>query len=160
MRKPWMALALGAILGGQGWAVTDLIPTALNVVLVDSTSDPDQDSVRISMEFTVKGGAAKPQDQWVVNEVSLDGVLRLNGVVDSAQTLNAGVGYSNTIGAWVDKKPFSAAGFMDPAGVSGETAKEAQNNLIVRKFNFHPGKVRLDTAYTGKNCEGGIGGGQ
>ena len=141
------------ISSGSALAAIDLVPTGLTVVLVDSSSDPELDSVKISMEFTIKGGTTKALgEMWVINEISLDGILRLNGVVDSNQTLSAGAGYANTIGAWVEKKPFSAAGYMDPAGVSGEAISAAQNNLIIRKFNFHPNQVRKDTVYTGKNC--------
>jgi hypothetical protein len=151
MRSVFATLAMGALLVPCGHAAPDLVPTDLTVKVVDSLTRPELDSVEIVLQFDVRGEATRGQPKWVVSHLSVDGVLRMEGNVDSAQVLLPNTNYTNRIGAWVEKKPFSVAGYADPLGVSGENPLDAQNNSIIRKYDFHPAR-RVDTVYTGTDC--------
>ena len=130
----------------------DLYPSSLNVVMSDSTSDADADSVTITLVLSVKNGStpAKPKT-WTAAQISVDGTVKMNGIVDSGQILQNGQSYTWKIGTKVDKKPFTMLAYTDPESVLGVSAADAGNNLIVRKYAFRP-SIKHDTVYTGPNC--------
>lgn len=133
----------------------DLYPSSVNVVMSDSVSEADQDSVTVTLVLTVRNGntPAKPK-VWTAVQISVEGAVKMNGIVDSGQVLTNGQSYTWKIGTWVDKKPFSLLAFTDPESLSGESAADAGNNLLVKKYAFRPA-VRHDTLYTGPNCPKG-----
>ena len=150
--RGFLVAATLAGLGAGPVSSMDLFPSSLNVVMADSTSNPDQDSITVTLVLTTKNGAtpAKPKT-WTAVQISVEGTIKMNGVVDSGQTLASGQSYTWKIGTWVDKKPFSMLAYADPDGVLGETAADAGNNLMVRKYAFRKA-VAHDTLYTGPNC--------
>jgi hypothetical protein len=98
-------------------AVLDILPTALTVVMSDSTHNPESDSITISLTIMVKGGSTPKQALWSAAQIGIEGVERMNGIVDSGQVMAANTQYTYRIGAWVDKKPFSVIAFTDPDGI-------------------------------------------
>ncbi len=144
-------VAIGAILSGSGFAAVDVVPSGLVVKMIDSVSNPDMDSVSVSFTITPKGGATKPQAPWVSADISIEGILKARGGVDSLQVFNSGVNYSYDIPMSIEKKAFSIICYADPAGVSGEPVANTSNNAITKTYNFHK-KTIHDTLYTGKNC--------
>ena len=130
----------------------DVYPSSLNVVMSDSISDPDADSITVTLVLTVKNGNTPAKNEmWTAAQITVDGTVKMNGVVDSGQVLQSGQSYTWKIGTKVDKKPFTMLAFTDPESVLGENATDAGNNLIVRKYAFRP-SVKHDTVYTGPNC--------
>lgn len=153
MRGASIAYILGAVClaAWPAQAAPDIQPTSLMVAMSDSLKSPDEDSVTITLSFIVRNGTTKAQDAWITTQMSVDGNLKMNGGVDSGQTLPVNTPLTYRIGSWIPKKPFSIMAYFDPFSVSGELPADAANNLIVRRFDFHP-KVRKDTVYTAKNC--------
>jgi hypothetical protein len=151
MFKKIVGPVLGLMLVSQVYSALDMVPTALTVVLVDSLSNPEMDSVTLSLSVMVKGGATKSRAAWTSSEISIEGVVKMRGGVDSGQVFAANTNYTYKIGTWVDKKPFSIIGYVDPEGVLGETLIDGANNALVKTYRFHK-PVKHDTLYTGKNC--------
>lgn len=134
----------------------DLAPSSLTVVMADSTKNPDSDSVTVTLVLSTKNGATKARDSvWDAVHISVDGTLKMTGIVDSGQVLANNQNYTWKIGAWVDKKPFSIVANVDPESLLGETAAEAANNILVRKYAFRPMPAVHDTVYTGPDCPQG-----
>src|SRR4051812_42974863 len=107
MRGSATALVLGAFFWCEVPAALDMLPTALTVVMSDSVKNPESDSITITLSIMVKGGPTKARARWTAAQIGIEGIERMNGVVDSGQVMNANVEYTYRIGAWVDKKPFS-----------------------------------------------------
>lgn len=151
MGKLILALAMGILLTGEGFAALDVVPSGLVVKMLDSTSNPEMDSVLVTFTITPKGGSTKPQAPWVSADIIIEGVLRGRGGVDSMQTFTSGGNYSYAIDMLIEKNPFSVICYADPDGVSGEPVANSGNNAITKIYDFHK-KILHDTLYTGKNC--------
>lgn len=149
-------LILAALMAAPAAWSMDLSPTALTVTMIDSTSNPDADSVSVSLVLSTKNGATPVKNKrWTAVELSVEGTLKMTGIVDSGQTLASGQSYTWKIGAWVDKKPFSIAAYSDPEGLLGESAADVANNILVKKYAFRATPTVHDTVYTGPNCPKG-----
>ncbi|MDB5103734.1 MAG: hypothetical protein JWP91_1423 [Fibrobacteres bacterium] len=161
MRAILAAAVLGAVLlnphpafpnpSDPSVAAIDMLPTKLSVVMSDSVHNPESDSVTVTLSIMAKGAATPARARWTAAQIGIEGTERMNGIVDSAQTMAAGVEYTYKIGAWVDKKPFSVIAITDPNGVLGETSAAIANNVLVRTCQFRRA-VEKDTVYTGKDC--------
>gem|GEM_PF-3697935 len=144
-------MAVIAIASPAAAAGLDMLPTALTVVMSDSVGNAESDSVTVTLSIMCKNGPTKARARWTAAQIGIEGIERMNGIVDSGQVMNANTEYTYRIGAWVDKKPFSVIAFTDPEGVLGESAADIANNALVKTFRFRK-IVLTDTVYTGKNC--------
>jgi hypothetical protein len=147
-----MAVAIAA----SGSRAMDLVPTSLTVTMVDSVSDPDGDSISVTLVLSTKNGATKIQNKvWTAVQISVEGELKMTGIVDSGQSLASNQSYTWKMGAWVDKKPFSIAAYVDPESLLPESAAESSNNILVKKYAFRATPSVIDTVYAGPNCPKG-----
>lgn len=154
-RALFLSAAITAIAAAAASAM-DLVPTTLTVAMADSVSNPDADSVSVTLVLSTKNGATPVRNKvWTAVEISVEGAVKMNGIVDSGQSLPSGQSFTWKIGAWVDKKPFSIAAYVDPGSLLGETAAEAANNILVKKYAFRPSPVAHDTVFTGLDCPKG-----
>lgn len=149
------AAVLLAAAATAGWSM-DLTPTGLTVTMIDSVTNPDADSVSVTLVLTIRNGATPVKNKrWAAVELSVEGTLKMTGIVDSGQVLASGQSYTWKTGAWVDKKPFSIAAYADPESLLGESAADAANNILVKKYAFRPTATVHDTVFTGPNCPKG-----